>query len=90
MKPMIRRKWSSHIAFLLIEKAIQLTGRVHQAPSGEFRETSQQVTFSMDYSGLPVQDPLRDFTVVIRQNGSDNNLIRNIKPSSVTGGKTCI
>jgi hypothetical protein len=41
----------------------------------------------MDYSGLPVQDPLRDFTVVIRQNGRDNNLIRNIKPSSVTGEK---
>lgn len=73
--------------FYVAEKAVQLTGRVQQAPSGEFRETSQQVVFSMDYSGIPVQDPLRDFTVVIRQNGRDNNSIRNMKPSSITNGK---
>ena len=73
--------------FYVAEKAVQLTGRVQQAPSGEFRETSQQVVFSMDYSQLPVQDPLRDFTVVIRQNGRDNNSIRNLKPSSIANGK---
>ena len=73
--------------FYIVEKAVQLTGRVQQAPSGEFRETSQQVSFSMDYSGLQVQDPLKDFTVVIRQNGRDNNSIRNMQPSSITNGK---
>jgi hypothetical protein len=73
--------------FYVVEKAVQLTGHVQQAPSGEFRETSQQVVFSMDYSGLQVQDPLRDFTVVIRQNGRDNYSIRNLKPSSIANGK---
>jgi hypothetical protein len=73
--------------FYVVEKAVQVTGRVQQAPSGEFRETSQQVVFSMDYSGLPVQDPLRDLNVVIRQNGRDDNIIRNLKPSSVSNGK---
>ena len=73
--------------FYVVEKAVQLTGRVQQAPSGEFRETSQQVVFSMDYSGLQVQDPLRDFAIVIRQNGRDNNSITNMKPSSITNGK---
>jgi hypothetical protein len=73
--------------FYVVEKAAQLTGRVQQVPSGEFRETSQQVAFSLDYSGLPVQDPLRDLSVVIRQNGRDDNSMRNLKPSSVANGK---
>jgi hypothetical protein len=73
--------------FNVVEKAVQLTGRVQQAPSGEFRETSQQVVFTMDYSGLQVQDPLRDFSFVVRQNGRDNNSIRNMKPSSIINGK---
>jgi len=73
--------------FYVVEKAVQLTGRLQQAPSGEFRETSQQVMFSMDYSGLKVQDPLRDLAIVIRQNGRDNNSIKNMKPSFITNGK---
>jgi hypothetical protein len=73
--------------FYVVEKTVQLTGRVQQAPSGEFREISQQVVFNMDYSGLQVQDPLRDFAIVIRQNGRDNNSITNMKPSSITNGK---
>jgi hypothetical protein len=73
--------------FFVIEKAVQLTGRVQQAPTGEFHETSQQVNFSMDYSALSVQDPLRDFSIVIRQNGRDNNSLSNLRPSSINNGK---
>ncbi len=87
MKPMILIKVILTHRFYVVEKAVQLTGRVQQAPSGEFRETSQQVVFSMDYSGIQVLDPLRDFAVVIRQNGSDNHCISNMKPSSITNGK---
>jgi hypothetical protein len=73
--------------FYVVEKAARVTGHVQQAPSGEMRETSQQVVFGIDYSGLPVQDPLRDFTVLIRQNGRDDNSISNLKPSSIIDGK---
>jgi len=73
--------------FYVMEKTVQLTGHVRQAPSGEFRETSQQVVFSMDYSGLTVQDPMRDFTVIIRQNGRDNKILKNIPASAITDRK---
>jgi hypothetical protein len=73
--------------FYVVEKAALITGHVQQVPSGDFSETSQQVVFSLEYSGLPVQDPLRDFFIVIRQNGRDDSSIRNLKPSSVANGK---
>jgi hypothetical protein len=73
--------------FYVVEKTIQLTGRVRQVSSGDLRESSQQVVFSMDYSGLDVQDPLKDFAVTIRQNGRDDNTIQNIKPSSINNRK---
>jgi hypothetical protein len=73
--------------FYVSENAARVSGHVRQAPSGETRETSQQVVFGIDYSGLPVQDPLRDLTVVIRQNGRDDNSLTNLKPSSISDGR---
>jgi hypothetical protein len=73
--------------FYVVEKTIQLTGRVKQVSSGELRESSQQVVFSMDYTGLDVQDPLNDFVVIMRQNGRDDNTVQNLKPSSINNGK---
>jgi hypothetical protein len=70
----------------VVEKAVELSGSV-RPPSGEHRETSQQVAFSIDYSGIRLQDPLRDLKVVVRQNGNDNHSLGNMKPSSIINSK---
>ncbi len=70
----------------LFEKRVQMNGEVRQA-LGNDAETSQQVGLRMDYSGLNIQDPAHDITVVIRQNGRDDNAVMGLKPSAFIQGK---
>ena len=67
--------------FYVIEKKMQLTGKVRQALPGEFRETGQQVEFSVKYDNFPIADPVRDLVVMIRQNGRNDRILNNLKPS---------
>jgi hypothetical protein len=71
----------------VVEKTVQLTGQVHQAPQGDFRETGQQVSFTLSYANLYIQDPVRDLEVIIRQNGRDDNCIKNPKPAAISPGE---
>jgi hypothetical protein len=73
--------------FFIVEDLMQLDGRVIQPATGDFRETGQQVHFTLIHDNLPIQDPLRDLDIVVRQNGRDDNIIKSIKPSFIFPGK---
>ncbi len=73
--------------FFIVEKLVQLDGSVKQPQSGDFRETGQQVHFMLNQGNLPIQDPLRDLDMVIRQNGRDDHIMTNMKPSFISPGK---
>jgi hypothetical protein len=73
--------------FYVIEKAVQITGKVKQPPPGDYRETGQQVELTVNYNDLNIYDPLRDLDVVIRQNGRDDRILHNLKPSFFSQGK---
>jgi len=73
--------------FFIVEKLVQLDGSVKQPQYGDFRETGQQVHFILNQGNLPIQDPLRDLDLVIRQNGRDDHIMTNMKPSFISPGK---
>lgn len=72
--------------FYVIENLVQLSGRVKQA-QGELSETSQQVELTINHENLTIQDPIRDLTVVIRQNNRDDNMVIGLKPTFIMQGK---
>jgi hypothetical protein len=73
--------------FYVIEKAVQITGKVKQPPPGDFRETGQQVEMTVNLGNLTISDPLHDLDVVIRQNGRDDRILHNLKPSFFSQGR---
>jgi hypothetical protein len=73
--------------FYVTEKTVQITGSVTQPPPGEFRDSGQQVDFTVDHPGLNIRDPVGEITAVIRQNGRDDNAIVSPKPTFIQSGK---
>jgi len=67
--------------FYVTEKTVELSARIKQPPPGEFRETGQQVEFSVHYDIGLIRDPLNDLTVVIKQNNRDDNALTLKKPT---------
>ncbi len=73
--------------FYVVENLVQLAGSMKQAPAGEYRETGQQVHFTVSFGKLDIRDPLRDLAVIIQQNGRNDNSLTGLKPSFITPGK---
>ena len=73
--------------FYVTEKTVQIEGSVKQPLPGEFRESGQQVDFTVNHPGMNIRDPFGEITAVIRQNGRDDNLIRSPKPTFIQSGK---
>ena len=69
------------------EKTVQLTGRVKQPPPGEFRETGQQLDFTLSYDSRLIPDPLTDITIKIMQNNRDDRTVMLGKPSLIKPGQ---
>jgi hypothetical protein len=73
--------------FYVVEKSVQITGRIKQPTPGDFKETGQQVELTLNYNNLAMNDPVRDLDVVIRQNGREDNIIHHLKPSFFSQGE---
>jgi len=73
--------------FYVVEKLVQISGKVRQAPPGDYRETGQKVEFSFDFGNMKTADPLRDLAVVVKQNGRDDRTLYNLKPSIISPGR---
>ncbi len=73
--------------FLVIEPRAVVSGRVSMANLIHVRDAMQQVSFTVNISGLSVSNPLRDIRTVVTQNGRWDNAITNIQPRSVQGNQ---
>lgn len=73
--------------FYVSDNSVQIEGSIRQPPPGEFRESGQQLAFTVNYNKDAVKDPSRDITIVVRQNQHDHRIIKNPLPSLTLPGK---
>ncbi len=73
-KPVITQR------FIVSEDVVKIDISVHRPLAGEDKDTRQQVDFTVDYPGLNVTDPYRNFYAFILQNGRWDNAKKNLKP----------
>lgn len=73
-KPTITRR------FMVVEPRTIIDAQVHRATTVEFRDSRQEIDFSVTYQGIQVTNPFEEVKVVLKQNGRWDNAITGLKP----------
>ena len=73
-KPVLTRR------FMVTEDVVSLSATAQRPQMADSYNTGQQVEFTVNYSGLNINDPFRDISSVVLQNGQWTNAKRNLKP----------
>jgi len=76
-KPVLTRR------FMVTEDVAKIEADAHRPQLAEFYYTGQQVDFTVSYTGLIINDPYRDISSFILQNGQWTNARANLKPDFV-------
>ncbi|MCF8379933.1 MAG: DUF5103 domain-containing protein [Bacteroidales bacterium] len=66
--------------FMITEKQVMVNADVIKPVLSVFRDNSQQINVSVNYSSFPLDDPYQDIKLVVLQNGRWDNAIRDLKP----------
>jgi hypothetical protein len=69
--------------FLVTEDAAKVQANAHRPQLTDYYNTGQQVDFTVNYSGLRINDPYNDLSSFILQNGQWTNAKTNLKPDMV-------
>jgi hypothetical protein len=76
-KPVLTRR------FMVTEDIIGITASAQRPQMADSYSTGQQVDFTAKYAGMTINDPYRDISAFILQNGQWINAKRNLKPDFV-------
>lgn len=71
--------------FRVFEPILSLKGRIRDALNPEMRMNGQDITFTLDFSGIQNVNPRMDLFVDVYQNGRLDNARRNVKPALHVG-----
>jgi hypothetical protein len=66
--------------FIITEDAVRTDVTVHRPQMAEDKNSSQQVDFTVNYTGMKINDPSRNVYATILQNGRWDNAKKNLKP----------
>ncbi len=66
--------------FMVTEKLVDISATVRRPSLTGFRNTHQEVDFSIAYGNFTIEDPFHDLQAVILQNGRWDNAIVDLKP----------
>jgi hypothetical protein len=69
--------------FMISEESVNVSVSVHRPLSADVYNTGQQVDFTVNYTGLRVNDPSKDISSVVLQNGKWYDARYNIRPDMV-------
>ncbi|MFW5700064.1 MAG: DUF5103 domain-containing protein [Cyclobacteriaceae bacterium] len=67
--------------FMVFRQGIGIGAEVQNSSGVKERDFNQEVTFTLNYGGLDVVDPMQDVKVVVRQNQRWDNIITDLKPT---------
>lgn len=73
-KPILTRR------FIVTENAVMISPDAHRPRMTDDNNSSQQIDFTLNYSGLTINDPSRNIYAFILQNGLWTNSKKNLKP----------
>jgi hypothetical protein len=76
-KPVLTKK------FMVTEDAAKILASAQRPQMTEFYNTGQQVDFTVNHTGLSINDPYNDISSFILQNGQWTNAKTNLKPDFV-------
>lgn len=71
--------------FMVVEEQVSVGGHVQQANLVRYRDSKQQLTFSINLGNYRISNPYRDMRLVITQNGRWDNAITDLEPKSIQG-----
>jgi hypothetical protein len=71
--------------FMVVEEQVSVGGHVQQANLVRYRDSEQQLTFSINLGNYRISNPYRDMQLVIIQNGRWDNAITELEPKSIQG-----
>ncbi len=66
--------------FMIYEDIVSIDAQVRRATQVENMVSRQEIDFTIHHNGYIIQDPFRDFKVVLMQNQRNDNAITNLKP----------
>jgi len=66
--------------FMITEKQVMVKADVVKPVLSMFRDNSQQINVSINYSSFPLDDPYQDIKLVVLQNGRWDNPLKGLKP----------
>ncbi len=69
--------------FCVAEDAMSVAMQVSSNTDIDFNEAHQQVSYSIAYGQLTVNDPLREIHTIVRQNRRDDNAVRDLRPNII-------
>ncbi|MBA4322609.1 MAG: hypothetical protein C0408_07315, partial [Odoribacter sp.] len=76
-KPVLTRR------FMVTEDAVRISATAQRPQMTDSYNTGQQVNFTINYGGININDPYRDVSTFILQNGQWTNAKRNLKPDFI-------
>ncbi|MGF7042210.1 type IX secretion system plug protein domain-containing protein [Mucilaginibacter lappiensis] len=71
----------------VVGKRVAIAADVIASPNVQTRQTNQKINFTIDYTGLPVQNPSTDVRTFIMQNARTETGILNTQPTYVRGSQ---
>ncbi len=73
--------------FFVIDPKVTVAAVIDRTSRVEDRDYKQEISFSVNTSGVIVVDPLQEIKVTIRQNGRWDNSFTNLKPRQIRGNE---
>ncbi|MGI6219039.1 MAG: DUF5103 domain-containing protein [Bacteroidaceae bacterium] len=70
--------------FSVVSPKVAIGASVSSNTDIDLNRTHQQVSFHINYKDLSVNDPINEFTVIVRQNNRTDNQVTGLKPSYIT------
>lgn len=71
----------------IIDNKIKVNGDVKRATDLDQRNYQHEIDFTLNHSGLTIDDPFNDIKVIISQNNRWDNAIRDLQPNFVNNGQ---
>ena len=80
-QPVITRR------FMVLEQKLDIKGKIRDATMLQDRKYKQEVDFTLLAGDYQITNPSQNLTVILYQNGRQDNAIRNLKPHLVKGSE---
>ena len=73
--------------FYVTEQTVRIEARIKQPAYGNFKETGQQIEFTVLHDDRQIRDPLNEVSAVVIQNNRDDKSLTIAKPFSILPGR---